>query len=164
VPHPAGSAARSRRADVGADQSRALGYRIELVVEQETGVADSVLLQIQCGLCLRTYTKVGQHNYLRPSSLRARPPLKISVSAPWREPPELPPALLAAFPPGTRIRESLPGQGGRLTFTCHPTKCRREHSEMVTTTVITFSRWTEAVEEALNAGRPELLIGGPGGL
>lgn len=124
----------------------------------------SGLLRIQCGLCLKTYTKVGQHDYLRPSFLRARSPLKISVSAPWREPPELPPALLAAFPPGTRIRETPPGQGGRLTFTCHPTKCRREHSEMVTTTPITFTRWTQAVEEALAAGRRELLIGGPGGL
>jgi hypothetical protein len=134
------------------------------VVEQEVGVPGSGLLRIQCGLCLRTYTKVGQHDYLRPSSLRARSPLKIGVSAPWEEALELPPTLLAAFPPGTRIRETPPGQGGRLTFTCHPTKCRREHSEMVTATPITFSRWTRAVEEALAAGRRELLIGGPGGL
>jgi hypothetical protein len=35
---------------------------------------------------------------------------------------------------------------------------------MVTATPITFSRWTRAVEEALAAGRRELLIGGPGGL
>jgi hypothetical protein len=35
---------------------------------------------------------------------------------------------------------------------------------MVTTTPITFSGWTRAVEQALDAGRRELLIGGPGGL
>jgi hypothetical protein len=77
-------------------------------------VPGSGLLRIQCGFCLRTYTRVGLHNYLRPSTLQARPPLKITPSAPWRTPPELSPEVLAPFPPGTRIWETLPGQGGRL--------------------------------------------------
>jgi hypothetical protein len=128
------------------------------------GVPGSGLLRIQCGFCLRTYTRVGLHNYLRPSTLRARPPLKITPSAPWRTPPELSPEVLAPFPPGTRIWETLPGQGGRLVFTCHPTKCLKAHMDRVTTTPISFDRLTRAVEEALDAGRREVLIGGPGGL
>jgi hypothetical protein len=139
---------------------------LELVVEREGGaVPDSGLLRIQCAFCLRTYARVGFHDYLRPSTLRARPPLKITPSAPWREPPELSPEVLAAFPPGTRIRETLPGQGGRLVFTCFPTKCLSVRLDRLTTTTttISFDRWTQAVEEALNVGRRELLIGGPGG-
>jgi hypothetical protein len=87
----------------------------------------------------------------------ARPPLLIVRAAPWREPPELDPEILALFPPGTRILETYPGQGGRLKFYCHPTKCRKA-------TVVTFDTWTRAVEAALDAGRSELRIGGCSGL
>jgi hypothetical protein len=55
-------------------------------------------VRVRCGYCPRSYTRVGPHDYLRPSSLRARSPLKISVSAPWEEALELPRALLDAFP------------------------------------------------------------------
>ncbi|HEV8166152.1 MAG TPA: hypothetical protein VGR74_17220 [Actinomycetota bacterium] len=121
-------------------------------------------VRVRCGYCPRSYTRVGPHDYLRPSSLRARSPLKISVSAPWEEALELPRALLDAFPPGTRIRKTLPGQGGRLTFTCHPTQCRHNRTDTVTTRTVTFDRWTLGVEAVLAAGGGDLLIGGPGGL
>jgi hypothetical protein len=74
-----------------------------------------------------------------------------------REPPELSPEVLGWFSPGTRVLETCPGQGGRLKFFCHPTKCRIQRR-------VTFDRWTRAVESALDAGRDELLISGPGGL
>lgn len=121
-------------------------------------------VRVRCGYCPRTYTRVGPHNYLRPSSLRARPPLKITPSAPWREPPDLSPDVLASFPPGTRLLETAPRQGGRLTFTCHPAQCRHNRTDRVTTRTVTFDRWTQGVEAVLAAGGGDLLIGGPGGL
>jgi hypothetical protein len=74
-----------------------------------------------------------------------------------RVPPELSAEVLTLFHPGTRILETSPGQGGRLKFFCHPTKCGMER-------VITFDRWTRAVEAVLDSGRGEVWIGGPGGL
>jgi hypothetical protein len=118
-------------------------------------VSGSGTVRIRCGHCPRTYTTVTERDYR--SLPTARPPRRIVRAAPWREPPELDPGILDLFPPGTRILETYPGLGGRLKFFCHPTKCRMER-------VVTFDRWTRAVEAALDAGRGEVLIGGPGGL
>jgi hypothetical protein len=105
-------------------------------------------LRVGCGLCLRDFCEVNESSYR--SLPRARPPLQIIRAVQWREPPELSPEILAGFPPGTRIRETVPGLGGRLRFICHP-KCRYQR-------VVTFDRWTLAVEAALDAGRDEILV------
>jgi hypothetical protein len=118
-------------------------------------VSGSGTVRVGCGRCPRTYTTVTERDYR--SLPTARPPLWIVRAAPWREPPELDPEILDLFPPGTRILETYPGLGGRLKFFCHPTKCRMER-------VVTFDRWTRAVEAVLDAERGEVLIGGPGGL
>jgi hypothetical protein len=93
---------------------------------------------------------VTEQNYLRIP--QARPPLRIIRAAPWQEPPELSPEILAWFPEGTRILETAPGHGGRLKFVCHPTKCGEDYR-------LTFDRWTRRVEAALDSGRSELLLG-----
>jgi hypothetical protein len=111
-------------------------------------MAASGTVRVGCGRCLRTFCEVGEHDYLRLPT--ARPPLRIVRAVPWREPPELSPEVLASFPPGTRIRESAPGHGGRLRFVCHP-KCRYQR-------VVPFDRWTRAVERALEAGHGEILV------
>ena len=118
-------------------------------------MSGSGTVRVGCGHCPRIYTTVTERDYR--SLPTARPPLWIARVAPMREPPELDPEVLGWFRPGTRILETCPGQGGRLKFFCHPTKCRMERA-------ITFDRWTRAVEAALDTGRGEVLIGGPAGL
>jgi hypothetical protein len=111
-------------------------------------VPRSGTVRVGCGHCLRIFCEVNEHNYR--SIPTAHPPLKIMRAAPWREPPELFADVLASFPPGTRIRETVPGYGGRLRFVCHP-KCRYQR-------VVPFDRWTQAVEGALRAGHGEILV------
>jgi hypothetical protein len=112
-------------------------------------VPQSGKVRIRCGHCPRIFCEVSAQDYLRLP--QAHPPLKIMRAAPWQEPPELSPEVLAWFPPGTRILETRPGMGGRLKFRCHP-KCGKEYP-------LTFDRWTRAIEAALDAGRTELLLG-----
>jgi len=112
-------------------------------------VAGSGTVRVKCGHCARTFAVVTQDDYRRIP--QARPPLTITRAAPWREPPELSLKLLASLPAGTRIWETAPGHGGRLRFVCHPRKCRTER-------VVTFDRWTRAVEEALDTGDDEIAV------
>jgi hypothetical protein len=129
-------------------------YRTGGRIAGRPNLPDPQRLRIRCGHCPRTYTTVTEHNYR--SLPRARPPQRIVRAAPMRV-PELSPEVWGWFRPGTRILETQPGFGGRLKFSCHPTKCGKER-------VITFDRWTRGVEAVFRAGRDELMIGGPGGL
>jgi hypothetical protein len=111
-------------------------------------VPQSGTVRVGCGHCFRTFCEVNEHNYR--SIPTARPPLKIVRAAPWRDPPELSADVLGSLPPGVRIRETVPGLGGRLRFICHP-KCRYQR-------VVPFDRWTRAVEWALRAEHGEILV------
>jgi hypothetical protein len=116
----------------------------------EAGMPRSGTVRIRCSHCPRIFCEVSEEDYLRVP--QARPPLKIIRAAPWQEPPELSPEILAWFPPGTRILETVPGRGGRLRFICHPVKCGADYP-------LSFDRWTQAIEAALDAGWTEQLLG-----
>jgi hypothetical protein len=115
-------------------------------------VPRSGTVRIRCSRCPenRKFCEVSEQTYLSLPS--TRPPLKIIRAAPWREPPELSQEVLAWFPPGTRILETVPGHGGRLKFVCHPRECGNEYP-------VTFDRWMRKVGAALAAGQSELLLG-----
>lgn len=106
-------------------------------------------VKIRCGRCRRIHQEVTEATYLRYP--QGRRPCKVTRSAPWQPPPELSPEVVASFPPGTRILETAPGQGGRLRYECHK-RCRKSYP-------VTFANYTRAVEAKLAAGGGELLLG-----
>ena len=102
-------------------------------------------VKIRCGHCRRIRHEVTEKDYLRrPESRR---PGSVRRAAPMREPE----GLSITLPPGMRMLETAPGQGGRLAYECHP-RCGKRY-------VVSFDRYARAVEAAQNAGRREVLLG-----
>jgi hypothetical protein len=105
----------------------------------------SAKVKIRCGHCRRIRHEVTEKDYL--SAPQSKRPGSVGRAAPMREPE----GLSITLPPGMRVLETAPGQGGRLAYECHP-RCRRRY-------VVSFDRYTRAIEAAQNAGRSEVLLG-----